>query len=170
MKNEPNDAPPTPSGNRIAVRPATLADADTIADFAGTMALETEEKRLDPAVLRAGVRAILSDERLGRYFVAEDVATGRVVGQTMITYEWSDWRDGLFWWIQSVYVVPDRRRTGVFRTLHARIREIARAEKACGLRLYVHRHNRSAMATYDRLGMLRTEYEMYEEDWSAGAP
>ena len=130
------------------------------------MALETEQKRLDPGLIADGVRNALEDPTRCTYFVAEvDGAPG---GQTMITSEWSDWRDGFFWWIQSVYVEPRFRRRGVFRALHAHIRRLARARPdVCGLRLYVHRRNTRAIETYARLDMTSTDYLLCEEDWSA---
>ncbi|MBN1514584.1 MAG: GNAT family N-acetyltransferase [Phycisphaerae bacterium] len=143
------------------VRPACPEDRDVIADFNIRLARESESLHLDPAIVRNGVERALSDPALGRYFVAE--ANGTVVGQTQITYEWSDWRNGWFWWIQSVYVHPDYRRHGIFRALYHFIAERARqAGDVCGLRLYVEQHNKRAMQTYERLGMRATGYVLYE--------
>ncbi|MEK6798326.1 MAG: GNAT family N-acetyltransferase [Planctomycetota bacterium] len=153
---------PAPS---VKIRRATVADAAKITEFNLAMARETEDKTLDGAIAAEGARQGLSDPSRSLYFVAE--VEGVVVGQTMITTEWSDWRNGFFWWIQSVYVDPKHRRTGVFRGLHEHIREAARArEDVCGLRLYVHHQNERAMNTYRRLGMRQTEYLLCEEDWS----
>jgi len=150
----------------ITVRDATPADAPTIVEFNAALALESEGKRLDPALIGPGVRALLADATKGRYFIAEQ--DGRIVGQTMITYEWSDWRDGTFWWIQSVYVPVDSRRAGVFRTLHAYILALARATPGvCGLRLYVERGNERAKRTYEALGMDGGVYELLEQDFRA---
>ena len=144
------------------IRAATPADIETIASFNEAMATETEGKTLDPATIRAGVRGLFARQDLGFYIVAED--GGRIVGQLMITYEWSDWRDGVFWWIQSVYVRPEFRGKGVYRALHAHVRAMAKAAGGvCGFRLYVEKENAAAQATYRRLGMHETHYVLYEE-------
>ena len=146
----------------IAVRAATRADADTLAQFNRAMADETEDKALDPETVRNGVEALFDDPSRGFYLVAE--AEGRLVGSLMITTEWSDWRNGRFWWIQSVYVRPDARRRGVYRALHRAVRRRARdAAEVCGLRLYVDRGNEAARDTYEALGMTETAYRLYEE-------
>jgi GNAT superfamily N-acetyltransferase len=148
----------------LTIRRATPADAETIASFNEAMAAETEAKTLDPATIRAGVRGLLTRPDLGFYLVAED--GGSFVGQLMITFEWSDWRNGLFWWIQSVYVSPEERRKGIYRRLHAHVTEMAWKEGGvCGLRLYVERENSTAMETYRRMGMLETHYLLFEETW-----
>jgi ribosomal protein S18 acetylase RimI-like enzyme len=148
--------------NGIAVRPARADEADTLADFNIAMALETEGRRLLPEVVGAGVRRLLAEPALGFYLVA--VAAGEVVGSAMVTTEWSDWRNGRFWWIQSVYVRREWRRRGVFRALYAHIREAAaQAPDVCGFRLYVERENAAAQATYRALGMHETEYRIMEE-------
>jgi GNAT superfamily N-acetyltransferase len=149
----------------ITVRAAIPADADHIARSNVAMALEAEQKRLDPVIAGAGVRAVFADAGRGRYFVAE--RDGRVVGQLMVTYEWSDWRNGAFWWIQSVYVDPSTRRGGVFRALYAHVERLARADAAvCGLRLYVDRDNHRAQETYRRCGMHDGGYLVMEVDYS----
>ena len=148
----------------IQVRRAGPADHDTIVKFNKAMALETEGKTLDRATVAAGVRKGLEDPNRSLYFVAE--VDGRVVGQTMITFEWSDWRNGFFWWIQSVYVEPAFRRRGVFRALHQHIRELAKQQPGvCGLRLYVHDENQRAIEIYGKLGMPVTRYVLCEEEW-----
>jgi GNAT superfamily N-acetyltransferase len=147
----------------VTVRRATADDAETIARFNEAMAEETEGKPLDPDTVRSGVRAMMEapDDR-GFYLVAE--RDGRIVGSLMITTEWSDWRNGMFWWIQSVYVRPEARRQGVYSALHGQVRQRAATdEEACGLRLYVERRNRSARETYEALGMSETAYRLYEE-------
>lgn len=150
----------------VQVRPARLDDAAAIAAYNQAMAVETEGRHLDAAVLQAGVTRVFEQPDLGTYHVAE--LDGRVVGCLLITYEWSDWRNGLFWWIQSVYVDPGARRRGVFRSLYAAVREAAlRSGQACGLRLYVERDNRNAQHTYRDLGMGETAYALFEEEFGA---
>lgn len=149
----------------ILIRSATIDDAGAITAFNQAMALETEGKDLAGATVEAGVRHALADREASRYYIAE--VDGTVAGQTMITVEWSDWRNALFWWIQSVYVDPRFRRQGVFRALHAYVRgEAKKLPNVCGLRLYVHNENQRAMATYLQLGMTKTDYLLCEEDWS----
>ncbi len=152
----------------VRVREASAPDEGIVAGFNARLAEESEGRTLDPETLRAGVRAVLGSAERGRYFVAE--LGGVVVGQLMITTEWSDWRNGWFWWIQSVYVAPAARRRGVYRTLYVEVEKLARQrEDVCGLRLYVEESNEKARATYARLGMQRTGYLLYETDWSAPA-
>lgn len=146
------------------VRPATPDDRDVVAEFNRAMALETEGKTLDPAVLREGVARILGDPARGRYFLAES-AQGEVAGQASVTYEWSDWRNGSVWWIQSVYVAPGHRRKGVYSRLHRHIAAAARREGAIGLRLYVENDNRGARETYRALGMREAPYRVFQELW-----
>ena len=142
------------------VRSATAADIDVIVQFNAAMAVETEAKTLDPAVLRAGVAAVLAEARRGFYLIAEHA--GEVAGCLMITYEWSDWRNGDWWWLQSVYVPPEHRRGGVFRTLYAEVERLARARAdVVGVRLYVERDNVHAQRTYQSLGMHEDAYRMY---------
>jgi GNAT superfamily N-acetyltransferase len=146
----------------VTIRAATAADAETIARFNRQMAEETEGKALDPETVRNGVRAVFEDPDRGFYLVAERGET--IAGALLITYEWSDWRNGRFWWIQSVYVRPEARRTGVYRALHRAVRRRARgADEVCGLRLYVERGNTGARETYEALGMTEAGYRMYEE-------
>lgn len=151
--------------DEIHVRRATPQDLDAIVRFNQAMAQETEGKRLDPHVVQAGVRKALCGEAGCSYFVAE--LEQAPAGQIMFTQEWSDWRNGFFWWIQSVYVAPAHRRRGVFRALYDHVRTLARAERdVVGIRLYVHEHNTRAMQTYEQLGMTTTAYRLCEEDWS----
>ena len=150
---------------KLSIRPAVLSDAALICEFNRLMAQETESKELNRAILNAGVAAMLSDPHKGRYYVAE--AEGRVVGQIGITLEWSDWRNGNFWWIQSVYVAKDARRHGVFRKLYEHVREAARADaNVIGVRLYVEHDNLIAQATYLKMGMVMTGYQVMEEVFS----
>ena len=143
------------------VRRAVAADAPLIAEYNQRLAQETEGKALPADVLAAGVAAVLADPRKGLYFVAE--LEGAPVGQLMVTTEWSDWRNGWIWWIQSAYVRHEARRRGVFRALYEHVLAAARAEpEVVGLRLYVERGNDRAQATYLRLGMERTGYLVLE--------
>ena len=146
-----------------AIRLATSADAAIIAEFNQRLAAETEDKTLPAQLIRPGVLALLADAERGRYFVAE--LEGRVVGQLMITYEWSDWRNGLFWWIQSVYVTPAARRNGVFSALYRHVAARARESGACGIRLYVESANSPAQQTYRAMGMNNTTYRVMEEEF-----
>ncbi len=148
----------------IRLRPALPDDAQLIAAFNQAMARETEQVELDPHRLLAGVRAVLADPSKGFYTLAE--LGGRIVGQMMITFEWSDWRNANFWWIQSVYVHPHHRNRGVFRRLYQHTLERARTTPGvCGLRLYVDAANLAARRTYQRLGMRQTSYDVFEIDF-----
>ncbi|MSR53434.1 MAG: GNAT family N-acetyltransferase [Gemmataceae bacterium] len=145
----------------LNIRRATERDAASIADFNSRMAWETEHKRLDPDVVGRGVSRVFGDSAKGFYLVAE--SAGEVVGQLMITFEWSDWRDGWFWWIQSVYVREDQRRSGVFRSLYEATIQLAKSEQnVVGLRLYVERDNTRAQRTYEQLGMRNADYLVQE--------
>ena len=146
----------------VTPRLAVSGDAAALVEFNQAMALETESKSLASDTLRAGVETVLRDPRHGFYVVAD--AGREIAGALLITYEWSDWRNGRFWWIQSVYVRPEHRRRGVYRALHAFVRNRARASGGVvGLRLYVERDNDAAQHTYAVLGMNETVYRMYEE-------
>ena len=145
----------------ITMRSATPADIDAIAQFNLAMALETENKHLDALVLHRGVTRMQASPELGFYLVAcwNDV----VVGCLGITFEWSDWRSGLFWWIQSVYVDPDHRGQGAFSGLFAETQRLAMAtNEVIGIRLYAERENERALRTYHRLGMHTTDYRLLE--------
>lgn len=144
----------------VLIRAATPADVADLVAWNAAMAWETEHKRLDPERLRRGVEAVLEQPRRGFYLIA-DVA-GAAVGGLLVTCEWSDWRCGDFWWIQSVYVAPAARRGGVFRALHAAVAQRATDAGAVGLRLYVETENARAQQTYEGLGMQRCHYFMYE--------
>ncbi len=150
--------------NTILVKPASTDNVAALVEFNRAMARESEDKGLDEEVLARGVRNLLSRPDEGFYLVAE--YSGTLAGSLMVTYEWSDWRDGRFWWIQSVYVRPEFRRKGVYRALHERVRTLAKnTNDACGIRLYVERENTGAMATYQNLGMSETHYRLYEEEF-----
>ena len=135
-----------------------------IAEYNIKMAKETENLDLDRDTIHQGVRAIVQDSSgRGRYFVAE--LDGRIIGQVMITYEWSDWRNADIWWIQSVYVVPELRGKGVFKQLYEHVRAKAEQHRACGLRLYADNDNIKAQETYKKLGMT-THYAVFEDMWA----
>lgn len=149
----------------VTIRLGTIRDLPDVVAANAALAAESEGRELSRALLEPGVRAALADPARGQYYVAE--IDGAFAGQTLITREWSDWRNGWFWWIQSVYVMPAYRRLGVFRALHNHIREAARAAgDVCGLRLYVEQENTRARSTYATLGMKATGYLLFEEDWS----
>ncbi len=143
------------------IRVGTLEDLAALADFNSAMAWETEQKQLDRPTLEAGLMHLLSDASAGFYLVA--IRDDQVVAAPMVTYEWSDWRNGCFWWIQSVYVLPVWRRKGIFTQLYHAVKQLAaQRTDVCGLRLYVEQHNAVAQATYKSLGMAETHYDMYE--------
>ena len=148
----------------IQIRRAIPSDFAFIVESNITMAHETEDLSLDGAKVRAGVGAVLADSSLGFYLVAE--IDGNPAGQLMVTYEWSDWRNALWWWIQSVYVRPQYRRRGVYRALHRHVAEAAYAAGGvCGLRLYVEQENTVAQQVYQSLDMYPTRYHMYEVEF-----
>ena len=144
------------------LRRATIADSQSLADFNRKMAWETEGIKLKPEVILQGVENMINTPSMGFYLVIE--VDGELQASLMITTEWSDWRNGLFWWIQSVYVTPDYRRKGLYRAMYDKVRELAGNEpNVCGFRLYVERENIPAQKTYQSLGMEETEYHLYEE-------
>jgi ribosomal protein S18 acetylase RimI-like enzyme len=146
----------------MRIRLARPGDAQAIVEFNCAMALETEGKRLFPEVIGAGVRSLLRRRNAGFYLLAE--TREQIAGVLMITTEWSDWRNGAFWWIQSVYVRPEFRRQGVYRRLYRHVQGLAKKDRGvCGFRLYVERENRRAQATYRALGMAKTRYLVFEE-------
>ncbi|MBI2620163.1 MAG: GNAT family N-acetyltransferase [Ignavibacteriales bacterium] len=146
------------------IRQATRQDGPVIAQFNALMAQETEHRSLDHRALRHGVEAVLADSSKGIYYVAE--VEGHVVGQLLLTYEWSDWRSGVFWWIQSVFVREEYRGKGIFKAMYRHVQSLARKDpEVCGLRLYVDGGNERARKTYERLGMNKTSYELYEVDF-----
>ena len=152
---------------RIAIRRAAARDIDRIVEFNLAMARESEDKGLDADVLRSGVAAVLAEPANGFYLMAE--ADGRPAGSLMVTTEWSDWRNGRFWWIQSVFVASEYRRLGIYSRMHDWVRRTAQADgQCCGLRLYVEKNNVGAQATYASLGMVPTHYDLFEEEFGAG--
>ncbi|MDF2177162.1 GNAT family N-acetyltransferase [Aliiglaciecola sp. CAU 1673] len=144
-----------------SIRAAVPSDQQALTQFNQAMALETEGKRLDENVLGNGVAGLLNQPQYGFYLVAE--REGQLVGSLMVTYEWSDWRNSLFWWIQSVYVRPDCRRQGIYSALYEKVKEMATEQgNVCGFRLYVEKENLPAQATYQKLGMEECQYYMYQ--------
>jgi GNAT superfamily N-acetyltransferase len=154
--------------DRVTVRPARPDDLDVLVRFSAAMAKETEGRTLDLERLRAGTRAVFEDPARGFYRVAEVRAPSgdQVVGQLLVTFEWSDWRNATFWWIQSVYVHPDWRRKGVYRRLHDAVLQEARVRPdVCGVRLYVEAGNRIAQEAYARVGLGPSSYAVFETDF-----
>jgi ribosomal protein S18 acetylase RimI-like enzyme len=144
------------------IRSATINDAAAIAEFNIKMAKETEDMDLIPQVINAGVVNMIENPQMGFYLVAE--ADNIIQASLMVTTEWSDWRNGLFWWIQSVYVQPEFRRMGLYSKLYQKVKTLADDESnVCGFRLYVEHENVAAQNTYHALGMEETDYKMFEE-------
>lgn len=159
---------PTSALDRLIVRPARREDVDVLVTFSAAMALETEGRRLDLDRLRRGTQPVFDSPTRGFYVVAElpPESSPGVIGQLLVTYEWSDWRDATFWWIQSVYVHPDWRRRGVYRQMHEYVRQQARSRSdVCGIRLYVEAGNTGAQAAYRQTGLFSTSYRVLEEDF-----
>lgn len=150
----------------LIIRYANKNDISTIVNFNSAMALETEGKHLDSVTVHKGVEAVLNNKNHGFYLLAE--SDGVPVGQLMVTKEWSDWLNGEFWWIQSVYVHPDYRKNNVYKKLYSEIIRLAQdSEKVCGIRLYVDKNNAKAQTVYSRLGMTESNYLFFEKDcWS----
>jgi GNAT superfamily N-acetyltransferase len=144
----------------ILIRKAIASDAPSIIDFQLRMALETENIKLVPEIVTKGVDAVFDEQSRGQYYVAE--ADSRVIASLLITFEWSDWRNCNVWWFQSVYVVPEFRRKGVFRKMYNYIRDLAVQQGIAGLRLYVETKNSKAQKTYEALGMSSEHYAFYE--------
>jgi len=146
------------------IRNATRDDVPFLADCNIAMAFESEGKRLDREVLTRGIVAVFDHPERGFYLVAERDA--QAVGSLLITHEWSDWRNGGWWWIQSVYVMPDARRQGVFRAMYRDVEARGQAGAGViGLRLYVETNNSRAQATYAALGMEPAHYSLYQRSW-----
>ncbi len=145
------------------IRTAELRDAPVITEYNLALALETENLRLDPACVSVGVEALLTDPAKGIYFLAE--LESKVVGQVMITYEWSDWRNANIWWLQSVYVAREFRNRGVFRALFRHVEQLAKRDRqTCGIWLYMHADNDLARRAYENLGIRQTRYLVFEKE------
>ena len=144
------------------IRPAQKEDAAALVEFNQAMALETEGKQLANEVLQSGVEAVFADDKKGFYVVAE--SENRIIGGLMVTHEWSDWRNAWFWWIQSVYILPDFRGQRIYSRLYDFVKEKARENgNVCGFRLYVEKENTRAQKVYEKVGMEEPHYLMYEE-------
>ena len=145
----------------IKIRMAVQDDVELLVHFNSSLAEETEATILDKTKVTAGVKAALDDPQKGFYLIAE--SDGHPAGGLLVTTEWSDWRNAMFWWIQSVYVEKESRQSGVYKALHRYVEELARKDKnVCGIRLYVDHDNSRAQATYERLGMQPGRYRFYE--------
>ncbi|NNE62815.1 MAG: GNAT family N-acetyltransferase [Gammaproteobacteria bacterium] len=146
----------------MKIRQAGIDDAAALSQFNQNMALETEGIELIPEIIDAGVKTMIENPQMGFYLVAEE--NGVIAAALMTTTEWSDWRNGLFWWIQSVYVLPEFRRQGLYRQLYEEVKRLAENDiGVCGFRLYVEHENEAAQKTYQALGMHETHYKLYEE-------
>ena len=144
------------------IRIANFADTQSLVEFNQAMALETEGKRLDSSILQNGVEAVFADKEKGFYVVAED--DGKIIGGLMITFEWSDWRGYWFWWIQSVYILPEARGKKIYSRLYEFVKKKARRQgNVCGFRLYVEKENVNAQKVYEKVGMESSHYLMFEE-------
>lgn len=147
----------------LHIRRATSSDTSALVAFNQAMALETEKKTLPYEKISRGVEAVFSDDKKGYYVVAE--ADGVIAGGLMVTYEWSDWRDAWFWWIQSVYILPEYRGQRLYRQMYDFVKAEAQSVgNVCGFRLYVETDNLNAQSVYDAVGMSRSHYVMYEEE------
>ncbi len=145
----------------IEIRRAQMSDCSNIVKFQETMAVETEDCKLDHDSVQSGVEAVLKNETLGVYYVA--VIQGEVVGSLLTTYEWSDWRNGTVIWIQSVYVDPPYRKKGIYKSLYNHIKSMVEKDESLkGIRLYVDESNKSAREVYSRLGMNGEHYRVFE--------
>ena len=149
---------------QISIREGSLSDTPTISRFQQQMALETESKILKESTIRQGVESVLKCPNKGFYIIAE--TDSQVIGSLLVTFEWSDWRNGWFFWIQSVFVDAKYRRQGVYRVMHSEvIRRTKESGNCCGIRLYVEKDNRNAQKVYKTLGMHETDYYLYEEEF-----
>lgn len=144
----------------LFIREARIIDAEKIIAFQKSMAMETEDMSLDTDTVNHGVHAVFADPHKGSYYVAE--YKGEVIGSLLITYEWSDWRNSFVWWLQSVYIIPEHRRKGIFKEMYLHVKETALQNNVSGLRLYVEQENVNAQKTYEAMGMKSDHYRMYE--------
>lgn len=150
----------------VHIRSAESRDLSSVVTFNAALAWETEGRRLEQPLLQAGVQAVLADATKGFYVVMEHLPSGQIIGQLLITFEWSDWRNAVFWWIQSVYVHKEWRRRGVFKKLYEYVLQKAKRQgNVAGLRLYVEQDNAAAQKVYDRAGLTVAPYRMFEKDF-----
>ena len=148
------------------IRVAHAGDLESLVAFNTLLAWETEGRQLEPVLLRAGVDSVLSDAAKGLYVLMEHRPAGQVIGQLLITFEWSDWRNGVFWWLQSVYVHKEWRRQGVCKKLYGHVvQEAERRGNVAGIRLYVEQGNAIAQTVYGRLGLSPPPYRVFEKDF-----
>lgn len=146
----------------MKVRLASKDDANALVEFNQAMALETEGKTLDSSILQNGVEAVFKSTDRGFYVVADD--DGKIAGGLMVTFEWSDWRNSWFWWIQSVYILPEFRGRKIYSSMYDFVKKLANENgNVCGFRLYVEHDNKNAQKVYEKLGMEISHYQMYEE-------
>jgi len=149
----------------LIIRKASNNDINTIVTFNYLMAKETETILLDKNIVKLGVKSVITDPSKAQYWIAENNNT--IIGQLMVTYEWSDWRNGDMWWISSVYVTENFRRRGVFSALYKHIEHMAKENPGCcGIRLYIEKHNERAQKTYLSLGMNDAGYDVMEVDFT----
>ena len=142
----------------------TMEDANSLVEFNIKMAEETENKILDKNTVTNGVKKVINNSEIGYYVIAKN--SNEIMGSLMITYEWSDWRNGMFWWIQSVYVEKEFRKQGVYKQMYLYIKEKAKNDNSCtGIRLYVEKENKVAQSVYKKLGMDETYYKLFEVDF-----
>ena len=152
---------PSKMDQNVMYRAAQPSDRNVIVDFQVAMARETEDVALDREICTKGVAAVFDNPSLGRYFVAE--SAGRVVASLLLTYEWSDWRNGMVWWIQSVFVIPEMRGQRVYAGLYEHVKHLVESDDSIrGIRLYVDRRNTRAQEVYTRLGMNGEHYQVFE--------
>ena len=137
-------------------------DIESIVQFQAKMAMESEGTTLDQVKVTKGVTAAMNDESKGIYWIAK--VNGKAIGSLMVTREWSDWNNEWYWWIQSVYVLPEYRKHGVYKAMYSTLKEVARENKVSQIRLYVDKTNHPAQQVYQRLGMHESHYLMYEEN------
>ena len=146
---------------RLEITVGGISNVEDIARFQVDMAMESEGLALEYERVRRGVQAVMDDEAKGRYVIAQ--IDGAVVGCLMITREWSDWNCCWYWWIQSVYVVPEHRGRGIYKAMYNKVLDLAKAEGISQIRLYVDKSNSTAQTVYQKLGMAECHYCLYEK-------
>ena len=145
----------------ITIRPSKREDIGKLVEFQLRLADETENVRLNEETVSAGMHALFDEPSRGTYYVA--VSHAEIVGCFLITYEWSDWRNGMVWWLQSVYVAKNHRRQGVFKIMYDHLRQIISSDPGIiGLRLYVDKTNTRAQNVYASMGMNGDHYTVFE--------